>query len=48
MVVHKEVARAVTPAPLPAAALGALLLAARLDLRNWPQAETLARAPLTG
>lgn len=25
----------------------ALLLGARLDLRNWPEAETLARAPLT-
>jgi uncharacterized Rmd1/YagE family protein len=25
----------------------ALLLGRRLDLRNWPQAETLARAPLT-
>jgi len=24
----------------------ALLLAARLDLRNWPEAETLHRAPL--
>jgi len=25
----------------------ALLLGARLDLRNWPEAETLSRAPLT-
>lgn len=25
----------------------ALLLGARLDLRNWPEGETLARAPLT-
>jgi uncharacterized Rmd1/YagE family protein len=25
----------------------ALLLGARLDLRNWPESETLARAPLT-
>ena len=25
----------------------ALLLATRLDLRNWPEGSTLARAPLT-
>ncbi len=36
-------------APLHASAFRAraLLLGARLDLRNWPEAETLARAPLT-
>ena len=42
-------AHAPAPAPLRAAAFRAraLLLGARLDLRNWPEAETLARAPLT-